>query len=200
MCKFCHLKGLCYRASYTCLWWIFLQAGSELPNTHKTWKLQAGLFPNIYPRIHAKTSGLHSKSEVFFWWSYRERQQHLTSKGPAQVACIPQVSHKETAVFAETKFGTLRLKHREKCCWWIDGQSFSLVHHFIYNDHFFRNEKNVNNYYLPIHSRKRQAKTDDLQSSFSPLIEFHEGPSYRSLLFLVEINYGLELARIYTPT
>lgn len=65
--KFCHLESLCYRASYTSLWRFFLLAGSELPNTHKTRKLQAGLFPAIYLEIHAKPSGLHSKPEVSFF-------------------------------------------------------------------------------------------------------------------------------------
>lgn len=143
MHKFCHLKCLCYRASYTCLWWLFLRAGSELPNTHKTWKLQAGLFPDIYPRIRAKPSGFHSKSEVFFWWSYKERQQHLISKGPAQIACIQKISHKEMPVFAETIFGTFLLRHRDKCFWWIDGQRFFLVHHFIYDDLFLEMEKKL---------------------------------------------------------
>lgn len=42
-------------------------AGSELPNTHKTRELQAGLFHVIHLRTYAKPSGLCSKPEAFFF-------------------------------------------------------------------------------------------------------------------------------------
>lgn len=72
--------------------------------SHKSRRLQAGLLAAIYLRI------LKRSLQVFFWWSYKERQNHFSSKGPAQAACNEFHAMRSLCVQRVTEFGEFLIK------------------------------------------------------------------------------------------